>query len=438
MRTFLDIDGIRRMETFRTYDIGKEMRTRVEEHSRDHRLGTFKSTSFLKEDIKYALSLSLEPDLGPGEAIVMSNPSGESERRVNSYIKYILRSHGILYHCLPDTSPTILQIVLPLPTPSLTPLSPPLDKPEGWISGLFKRSSSVPPNETGGTPPKSDPKQKQRYLTCYLRIQFEGQSPKRTVTSRASSRTGRASHVDSTIASGAMAALTTLVEAQHMDLDTAIKRSGDKAKRSVSHARPPLSRMTTVNRTVSLSRVPSTKTSHPHPLSRQVSTESVTTRSNSGSGVSRNTSINTQRRDAPVSRVIITLSDTRAYPIMRKALDVKLDHPEGTRSPIIVGRELPPPLSADTSPEMEERGRRRSKEDKLMIEILDEDKEGLVTPEGSRERSRGRKVGGFLEGLWGKDKSRSRSGGKGRRGRSISTPPGSVWSGTSLYTPVGM
>jgi hypothetical protein len=429
MKDFLDIDGLRRIEAFRVYDIGEDMRRRAEVYARDRPAGNFKSTSFLKGDIKYALPLHLEahtPVLDGSTPIVLSNPTAESERKITSYIKYILRSHGILYHCLPGTSPMILQVVLPLPNPSSSPPVLPSDpKPEGWILGLFnlsKRSSSVPPPRARSTsiPPEGRSKGKERYLSCYMRIQYEGQ--KRRGTSRASSST-RQSSIDPTMQNpmSAMAALTTLIEAQHINRDITAKSGSGETKniiRSNSHGRPPLSRQGT-SRTASSSRIPSTR-SHPHPLSRQVSTDSVATRNGLSRGLSK-------RQNMP-SRVIITLSDERAVEAIRGALDVKL--PKGvagdgdSTSPIVVSREII--VTPDTSPEMD-RGRSRSREERELHGITVIQEKSSEVDKGSRERSRGRKKGGFLEGIFGSRESSSRS---------ASTPPS--FDTATMYTPIGM
>jgi hypothetical protein len=455
MREFLDIDGVRRMKAFELYDIGSEMRTRVALYQRDHRIGTFKSTSFLKGEVKYALRLQMDGDseVDHTQPISLTNPSGESDRRITSYIKYILRSHGILYHCLPKTSPLILQLVIPYPKTTTSPTRP-MEEPkqEGWFSGFLnvsKRSASVPPLKTeqqpsslpGATPGK---KGKERYLTCHMRLEFQGQS-KRQILSRASSST-RSSGDTSITTSNAIAALSTLIEAQHLDFDQISRGDDAKVKRSKSQVRPSLSRQSTMStRTTSSTRVPSSRQyySHPHPLSRQVSTDSTATRR--------------QLQDA-TSKVVITLSDPRGYRIIRKALDVKLpdstdnngNSVDASKSPIVISRGLPMSQSPEQGvsrygdvqeEEQVERGRSRSKEElRILAEKIDGHVEEKMVVQGEemdqgqgRERSRGRKMVGLLDGLFGREKALP---GVGNGNRSVSTPP--TMETSSLYTPIGM
>jgi hypothetical protein len=136
---------------------------------------------------------------------MLRNPSHEPERRILSYIKYLLRCAGILYHHVPDVHPATLQLVLPLgPAPDDPPLSRPTPAPEparDWVSSLLglgtkksavARSASVPaPKARGPTPPPSPaPRGKKAWSQAvYLRIDVERVSSASRAPSRAPSRT---------------------------------------------------------------------------------------------------------------------------------------------------------------------------------------------------------------------------------------------------------
>lgn len=226
MRDFLEIDGIKRMRAFEAYELGDVMLDRLRdfELSSEVRKG-FKSTSFIPEPIKYTLPLYLDPDGDPstdcedGEShdhyIELDNPAGLSERKTMSYLRYILRSNGVLYHCLPprlDTADNdddsshapILQLVIPLPAEGAFRQMPKHHQPKtrasasptgeaapegndantnGWISSLlpFKRPSlgrsvSVPAKTlTQASPPPhmaNKGKGKERWLKCWMKVDF--------------------------------------------------------------------------------------------------------------------------------------------------------------------------------------------------------------------------------------------------------------------------
>ncbi|PWY98003.1 hypothetical protein BCV70DRAFT_165711 [Testicularia cyperi] len=54
-------------------------------------------------------------DVSPAPSLLLSNPTIQPPQRVLSYIKYCLRSAGILYHCWPDTSSSASQPGTPGP-----------------------------------------------------------------------------------------------------------------------------------------------------------------------------------------------------------------------------------------------------------------------------------------------------------------------------------
>ncbi|WWD18370.1 hypothetical protein CI109_102820 [Kwoniella shandongensis] len=253
MGDFLEIDSKKRMEKFSRYDIGEKTRNRVQEWE-EARGGDrkFKSTIFAPAEVKYTLPIYLDDETGSGSAnghshghgnghghgdkrkkdrIILRNPAGESERRVKSYLKYLLRSAGILYHIIPSQPsatntpvlapsapgssisspkataapgpPTIFQLVVPLfDAPPVAPTPAP---PIGWFPSLFSfhksrnttppgtptpRSVSSPPlkrqaqaTQPSGPSPltaKDQPvtgsgtkKSFDRVLRCYIKVEFE-------------------------------------------------------------------------------------------------------------------------------------------------------------------------------------------------------------------------------------------------------------------------
>jgi len=149
LRDFLEMDGLKRMAYFDAYSIGPQTNERVERFSHEKVFGGFRDISFIPSDIKYTLPLHLALD--DGGPIVLSNHTALSERKVLSYMKYILRSRGILYHCvsivrngakIDESGHIILQLVLPHPPP-ITGMIPAIpkrqdDKAGSWVSSLFK------------------------------------------------------------------------------------------------------------------------------------------------------------------------------------------------------------------------------------------------------------------------------------------------------------
>ncbi|OCF43897.1 CAMK/CAMKL protein kinase [Kwoniella heveanensis CBS 569] len=244
LRDFLEIDGKRRMEKFRSYVIGEKVRRRVDDWEADQDEKKFKSVSFIPAETKYTLPIYLDDDEeadihkddGGGhdrhakgkkksdrrDRLVMFNPANESERRVKSYIKYLLRSAGILYHLLPTvndpsvpgtpttTNPTptsltkaeetIFQLVVPVSAENATASQSPSDPQTGWFPSLFSfgrkpplpsseaapsqtRSVSLPPSKRGPKPDHaaspigatatvSKEKTPSKMLRCYIRLEF--------------------------------------------------------------------------------------------------------------------------------------------------------------------------------------------------------------------------------------------------------------------------
>ena len=213
IRDFLEIDGVKRMASFKKHRFGERVVQRMEGLKMNHAGRTFRSTTFIPSEVKHTLPLYLEAsslalsDTSPTQ-LTLLNPLRESEKRVVSYIKYLSWSRGILYHILPSTSSesTILQLVLPVPPPSQQPLAtvPAHSDPSheaSWLTRTIsllirtKRSVSVPPKPAQSTlpPPKmSEMKGAEWVLKCWANFEME-QIPQRTasrVGSRASSRRG--------------------------------------------------------------------------------------------------------------------------------------------------------------------------------------------------------------------------------------------------------
>lgn len=433
MRDFLEMDGVKRMAYFEAYSIGPQTQERVERHSPPH--AGFRDITFIPSDIKYTLPLHLAPD--DGGPILLSNHTGLSERKVLSYIKYILRSRGILYHCVcttkcsctqsttEDSGENVLQLVLPHPTPLVGTIAPipkrPDDKAGSWVSSLFnnkdapsKRASSVPPLQTRYSPTpkaKDDKKGTEWFLKCYARIEVQRSATRCSAGSRTSSRRGSVDGLSPRVSpvspiSPALPGplppvitpltLSTLTEG----VPEPQPRPSPVRAQSVDGRPKPLAARG--GRTASTSRVPR----RPHPLSRQVSLESKT-------------STRVASNPAP-AQVIITLSDARGYGVLRAALDVR--HLQESDTPATsTTATLIEPAEEEERDKEEERGRPRSKEDAKVL-VLAQDarpaKKASISPaqRNGRPRSRGRKKG-FLEGWFGI--------GAGREDnlRSASSPP---------------
>ncbi len=180
MYTFVDLDAHRRMKAFAKYDVGQYMRARVADHARMVAFRTFKTTTFVPSEVKYTLPLYL--DLDDDGPIVFRNPQHESEKRILSYIKYLLRCAGILYHHVPDTTPPVLQLVLPL-APATPADDDRLPQTEGWVAQLLGlgrkspfRSNSVPPPSVRkeAPPPQADLRGKRAWAQqAWMRIHVE-------------------------------------------------------------------------------------------------------------------------------------------------------------------------------------------------------------------------------------------------------------------------
>ncbi|KAL7423208.1 hypothetical protein Q5752_002508 [Cryptotrichosporon argae] len=427
LRAFLDVDARRRMASFEAYDVGPRMRARVDAHRAKQRANEFKSTSFVKTDVKYTLPLTLEPATPPlGDdtpaPLVLRNLAGDSERRVLSYIKYLLRSNGILYHHIPDSSPPILQLVLPIapPLPSTPDTLPPLTEngqashgaaataaPSptlGWVSNLLSlsrkpRSASVPPKQGGrgaSSPAPPPHKGKKEWAqACWMRVETEGRR-----------HSGRAhSHADAPSRPGSRAPSRASSRARQASGDSAVfAPAHDRAPPAppaivVADTLTPLAPLAPMTSRPPVARVASArKDVYLSPLSRQLSlaatsdspesssdsasvsasasasappSRSMSRRSTSASvksaasgSVSGSGSGSTSHRRpscAPrAPRVIITLSEPRGYDIVRSALDVR--HAE---SPLATSSTRSMPVSVPTSSEDDEpeRGRPRSKDE---------------------------------------------------------------------------
>ncbi|WVF69341.1 hypothetical protein IAT40_004117 [Kwoniella sp. CBS 6097] len=247
LRDFLEIDGRKRMEKFKAYVIGDKVQKRVEDWEIGQEEKRFKSVTFIPAETKYTLPIYLDDGerddndehqhqhdhhtkhskkSGRRDRLVMFNPANESERRIKSYIKYLLRSAGILYHLLPTvndpsipgtptttapslsmpTEETIFQLVVPV-SESATAVQPPSDPQLGWFPSLFSfgrkppapspsadpapiqtRSVSLPPSKRAGqeadspdspiattanaTASKEKSPTPTKMLRCYIKLEF--------------------------------------------------------------------------------------------------------------------------------------------------------------------------------------------------------------------------------------------------------------------------
>ncbi|WOO77685.1 Serine/threonine-protein kinase MARK2 [Vanrija pseudolonga] len=377
MNVFVDLDRQRRMTAFNEYDVGDEMRQRVHDYKAPD---TFKTTSFIPTDIKYTLPLYLDqehPDQ-PGP-IVLRNPTGEPQKRIISYLKYLLRSAGILYHHVPDTHPVILQLVLPIgpvpaePDPAVNGSADPGPSRVSWIPSLLGigkkppppgRSASVPPVSTSrSSSPAGQPQKGKKAWSQQVR------GP-----SASSSRRAKAPTED-------MLSLT-LTERLHHHTTvtnsagginghaTAVSHTTEVSLESVTEGQVPLSVHAT--RHLQWAAPPS-----PSPLSRQVTPDSgpPSPTATRAPGIRREPSNGGGSRGSP--RVILYLTEPRGYELIRKALSAAVptsNRPAtDTPPPVSPATALAIPLSgssgnsssastSDAEEEQADRGRARSKE----------------------------------------------------------------------------
>ena len=366
-----------------------------------------KSTSFIPTDIKYTLPLyfSDQNDGAQDQGLILDNPTNMKERKVLSYIRYLLRSSGIGYHCLQhvvaeDSPGYIYQLVLPYPQVSNLSQIPSREKKSdrspspavGWVASLnpFKskrttsRSTSVPTqpksrstsksrsrsrskSRNASPTTKSQSKSKsnnnsngKRFLRTWIRISFEETTLSPTsasnevFTSRSSSRT-RVDGFSPMIYHHAQLPLALDLNA----LSFQSRRPSPSPRRKTSDTIPPI---------------------RPSPLSRQVSPESrVVSRQGSSElpvgteerqilSRASSSAASNRTRVAHRSRITITSSDIRGYPALRRALDIKYTKGESDSeyplSPVVIQKPLP-------EEEEEERGRPRSKESQKSLVMLE-------------------------------------------------------------------
>ena len=407
LKGFMEIDGKRRMQAFEAYEIGSQQAARLEEFGNclhAHGGRALKSTSFIPTEVEYTLPLylNLDPqtDIAENEdqdqnqddekdqlatsiatkmAIVLDNPTGMKERKVLSYIRYLLRSAGIGYHCFPPTEgdETIYQLVLPLPkTGSSISAIPPRNeatsgrapsttrqgattngngndrgngrqqsptsksntngKGSGWVASLnpFKRpqptrSTSLPASRARTKPSGvdvlgSDKKGKDRYLKMWIKIEFDtSSSPSSSTTSPS---IGYQHFLTPLIMSHGLPVPDLSFTSPTSPTATAPARApspsqsqGQSQSRPQSLRRPSPRRRTTSDRY---------STSRPSPLSRQVSLDrrSLTPSRTSGNG----NGDQNQNHKRGRRRVIIHLSDERGYDVLVTALDIKHIESEGS------------------------------------------------------------------------------------------------------------
>ncbi|ODN95785.1 serine/threonine protein kinase [Cryptococcus wingfieldii CBS 7118] len=467
MEDFLEMDGVRRMKKFRAYEIGEATRQKVAAFEGDQEDKKFKQISFEPADVKYTLPIYVDEDAKkkPSEVITLRNPVGESHRRVKSYIKYLLRSAGILYHVLPSPSslpdtqpspgssidsleqPCILQLVVSIPDSAT--IEPDPSPSPGWLPSIlsnFKRSStppgnpntrsvSVPPAKGKSHSPSPAPlgsqggsnggSKKDRALRCYIRLEFEDAPAPAEVYRRGSAETFTsmrdslgltALHQNQTSSSTSTTMSITPTQSPHPPHP----QRSVSASRTTSQRPHPRRAASAIPNTstprLSISTqggMPAHKaTLHnpammppPSPLSREVSlagspTESDPAQSRSqscapsrASSRSRKQSVarsslllqhgaygsnqHPSRQSSLDSKIHIHLSDTRAYAVLLKALDVTPDvgvgmhhgYGDPSLSPMTIRRPSLAPSMAEGAEmvteedEEPQRGRARSKED---------------------------------------------------------------------------
>lgn len=399
LKGFMEIDGKRRMQAFEAYEIGSQQAGRLEEFGNclhAHGGRALKSTSFIPTEVEYTLPLYLNLDpqidipesedqdqdrdsdkdelaisITSKEAIVLDNPTGMKERKVFSYIRYLLRSAGIGYHCFPPTEgdDTIYQLVLPLPktgsslsaipprngttsgrTPSTTrqgvghggsngrQQSPTSKqnangKGSGWVASLnpFKRpqptrSTSLPASRARTKPGGVvdtlgiDKKGKDRYLKMWIKIEFD--TPSSPSSSTTSPSIGYQHFLTPLIMSHGLPVPDlsfTSPTSPTSGPATAIAPSQTQTQSRPQSLRQPSPRRRTTSDRYS--------TSRPSPLSRQVSLDrrSLTPSRISGNGNEQNNQNHKRGR----RRVIIHLSDERGHDVLVTALDIKHTEIEG-------------------------------------------------------------------------------------------------------------
>ncbi|BEI86413.1 hypothetical protein CcaverHIS002_0607000 [Cutaneotrichosporon cavernicola] len=385
MYNFVDIDAHRRMKAFAKYDVGQYMRARITDHARMVAFRTFKTTTFVPSEVKHTLPLYLEmEDDGP---IVFRNPSHESEKRIVSYIKYLLRCAGILYHHVPDTNPPVLQLVLPLAPPAEEP-DKRLPQTEGWMAQLlglgrkspFRSNSVPPPTVRKEAPPlQADLRGKRAWAQqAWMQIEVEkvgnlsgsrqpSRAPSRAPsrpTSRPTSRPGSRNPSKSGRPGSRSRALSTPEEplspaTEHTTLEPL--QEGKPHQHLMRHLVS-----LTAERNADKKPVPRRTVSTP--LIEDPPSPPLSPHVQFGAPLRRTVSVSIAAL-AHAPRVVLTLSEPRGYPVVREALATAVPPPlEGSRRR---GPEVPPtpptralaiPNAGGDDDEEPSRGRSRSKE----------------------------------------------------------------------------
>lgn len=320
MHTFVNIRATHRMAAFKAYDVGAKVQARVDAYPKTR---AFKTTAFTPAEVKYTIPLYLEPqaEMGP---ITLRNPTNEPEKRIVSYVKYLLRSAGILYHHVPDTHPAILQLVLPL-----APEEP--KEPKTWVSSLFRRpspvrSSSVPPptvNSVKKEQARQKGKKEEWHQQVWLRIEVKrGRSRSRHGSRAASASGSRApSRVHSRAPSRAPSAGGSRTASQapsrtasRAPSQAGASRSGSRAPSDGNGSRTPslsgADRQDRLDRRVTLDL---------GPLHGALMHASGLGAGVAGAGAPT-TSGRRRASSSGSSRVVLTLTEPRGYPLLHSAL----------------------------------------------------------------------------------------------------------------------
>lgn len=412
VEAFLRIDGEDRMDGFAAYHLGDRINDRVATFGDLNRhQNAVRSTSFMPTEVKYTIPVYLDPATEEAAAMSLAllNPEGHPQRKVESYIRYLLRCAGILYHQLPpDTlrpdsvadghfDEAIYQLVLTWsPAVDLPVLLPPdLDgatSPKTWLANIFpfrsgmERSSSLPPRQRASTPPSksldsattSNPGGKES-LQCYMRISFES-DPSRSPPDLSGPSSPAISLRHLTKTDNRSRASSVLGEGIEAGLDALTVGDPIAPLRPRSHSRPVQKTGPDFN---ALSPLAQSRDISPAPAQDSAwiaagQGKPPTRRMASG----RSASLVASPRKKGPSRVILHLSDARASLAIHKALaqspaPTSPNEVHNEDSDIQASAPIPMTrgsLTADikngADEEPEERGRPRSKEDKNAVGLF--------------------------------------------------------------------
>jgi hypothetical protein len=129
-----------------------------------------------------------------GSHLTLSNPTHAQDDRVLSFLKYLFRTKGILYHTVTDEPHTLFQLILPvkrpvpaaddeIPPPTPTEETETGEKSKGWLPEFLRGKGSKAPKTPRSVSlparPPSVPRRSSvegsdiRWLRCMARIEFD-------------------------------------------------------------------------------------------------------------------------------------------------------------------------------------------------------------------------------------------------------------------------